>query len=43
MDFQFNLPLASSELLNSSGDNYYVKQLYSPSEIPEKLRGMVFW
>uniref|UniRef100_A0A1I8MCN6 Condensin complex subunit 1 n=1 Tax=Musca domestica TaxID=7370 RepID=A0A1I8MCN6_MUSDO len=38
MDFQFNLPLTSGDLLNSSGDNYYVKQLYSPSEIPEKLK-----
>ncbi|XP_075166034.1 CAP-D2 condensin subunit [Haematobia irritans] len=38
MDFQFNLPLTSSDLLNSSGDNYYVKQLYSPGEIPDKLR-----
>ncbi|XP_073845657.1 condensin complex subunit 1-like [Musca autumnalis] len=38
MDFQFNLPLTTGDLLDSSGDNYYVKQLYSPTEIPDKLR-----
>lgn len=41
MDFQFLLPLTNGELLNSSGDTYYVKYLYSPNEIPEKLRGKI--
>lgn len=39
MDFQFILPLTNGDLLNSSGDTYYVKHLYSPGEIPDKLRG----
>lgn len=39
MDFQFILPLTNAELLNSSRDTYYVKHLYSPDEIPDKLRG----
>ena len=40
MDFQFILPLTNSDLLNSSRDTYYVKHLYSPGEIPEKLKGI---
>lgn len=38
MEFQFNLPENNKDLLNSSGDSYYVKHLYTPDEIPEKLR-----
>uniref|UniRef100_A0A1B0AGG3 Condensin complex subunit 1 n=1 Tax=Glossina pallidipes TaxID=7398 RepID=A0A1B0AGG3_GLOPL len=38
MDFQFNLPSSNTDLLNSSGDSYYVKHLYSSSEIPDKLK-----
>ncbi|XP_037814874.1 condensin complex subunit 1 [Lucilia sericata] len=38
MDFQFILPLTNGDLLNSSRDTYYVKHLYSPGEIPDKLR-----
>ncbi|XP_039955400.1 condensin complex subunit 1 [Bactrocera tryoni] len=38
MDFQFVLPTANAELLNSSGDSYYVKQVYAPNEIGERLR-----
>ncbi|XP_053963844.1 condensin complex subunit 1 [Anastrepha ludens] len=38
MDFQFVLPSTNAELLNSSGDSYYVKQVYAPNEIGERLR-----
>uniref|UniRef100_A0A1A9WR38 Condensin complex subunit 1 n=1 Tax=Glossina brevipalpis TaxID=37001 RepID=A0A1A9WR38_9MUSC len=38
MDFQFNLPSNNTDLLNSSGDSYYVKHLYSSSEVPDKLK-----
>ncbi|XP_004520256.1 condensin complex subunit 1 [Ceratitis capitata] len=38
MDFQFVLPNTNAELLNSSGDSYYVKQIYAPNEIGERLR-----
>ncbi|XP_036333555.1 condensin complex subunit 1 isoform X1 [Rhagoletis pomonella] len=38
MDFQFVLPTTNAELLNSSGDSYYVKQVYAPNEISERLR-----
>ncbi|KAM7345451.1 CAP-D2 condensin subunit [Cochliomyia hominivorax] len=38
MDFQFILPLTNGDLLNSSRDTYYVKHLYSPGEIPDKLK-----
>ncbi|XP_068146838.1 condensin complex subunit 1 [Drosophila tropicalis] len=36
-DFQFILPLSSNDLLNSRGDQYYVQQIYSANEIPQKL------
>ncbi|XP_067627986.1 condensin complex subunit 1 [Eurosta solidaginis] len=38
MDFQFVLPTTNAELLNSSGDSYYVKQVYAPNEIGERLK-----
>lgn len=38
MEFQFVLPTTNAELLNSSGDSYYVKQVYAPNEIGERLR-----
>ncbi|XP_037945602.1 condensin complex subunit 1 [Teleopsis dalmanni] len=38
MNFSFSLPLKSSDLLNSSGDNYYVKHVYTSDEIPDKLK-----
>ncbi|SPP79048.1 condensin complex subunit 1 [Drosophila guanche] len=36
-DFQFILPLNPTDLVNSCGDQYYVKEVYSNKEIPEKL------
>ncbi|XP_017151506.1 condensin complex subunit 1 [Drosophila miranda] len=36
-DFQFILPLNSEDLVNSRGDHYYVKEVYSSKDIPEKL------
>ncbi|XP_030557471.1 condensin complex subunit 1 [Drosophila novamexicana] len=36
-DFQFILPIKNNDLLNSRGDQYYVQQIYTPSEIPEQL------
>lgn len=38
-DFQFILPLKNNDLLNSRGDQYYVQQVYTTSEIPEQLLG----
>ncbi|XP_055905047.1 condensin complex subunit 1 [Eupeodes corollae] len=38
MNFQFVIPCSNSELLNSEGDNYYVKHVYSPNDIPDQLR-----
>ncbi|XP_017131414.1 condensin complex subunit 1 [Drosophila elegans] len=37
-DFQFVLPLNSSDLKNSSGDQYYVKEIFGSAEIPQKLQ-----
>lgn len=39
MDFQFELPRNNKELLNSDGNNYFVKQIYHVNEIPNQLRG----
>ncbi|XP_022231459.2 condensin complex subunit 1 [Drosophila obscura] len=36
-DFQFILPLNPTDLVNSCGDQYYVKEVYSNKDIPEKL------
>ncbi|BFF96257.1 condensin complex subunit 1 [Drosophila madeirensis] len=36
-DFHFILPLNPTDLVNSCGDQYYVKEVYSNKEIPEKL------
>lgn len=38
-DFQFVLPLNASDLINSSGDQYYVKEIFGAQEIPVKLQG----
>ncbi|EDW53379.1 condensin complex subunit 1 [Drosophila sechellia] len=37
-DFQFVLPLNASDLINSSGDQYYVKEIFGAQEIPAKLQ-----
>ncbi|XP_017083275.2 condensin complex subunit 1 [Drosophila eugracilis] len=37
-DFQFVLPLKASDLTNSSGDHYYVKEIFGSAEIPSKLQ-----
>ncbi|EDV53204.1 condensin complex subunit 1 [Drosophila erecta] len=37
-DFQFVLPLNASDLINSSGDQYYVKEIFGAPEIPAKLQ-----
>ncbi|XP_017000581.2 condensin complex subunit 1 [Drosophila takahashii] len=36
-DFQFVLPLNASDLINSSGDQYYVKEIFGSADIPAKL------
>jgi len=38
-DFQFVLPLNASDLINSSGDQYYVKEIFGSADIPPKLQG----
>lgn len=38
-DFTFILPTVNSDLLNSSGDNYYVKNVYQTRVLSEKLKG----
>lgn len=38
MNFQFVIPCSNSDLLNSEGDNYYVKHVYSANEIPDQLK-----
>ncbi|XP_036674153.3 condensin complex subunit 1 [Drosophila suzukii] len=37
-DFQFVLPLNASDLINSSGDQYYVKEIFGSADIPAKLQ-----
>lgn len=39
MDFQFVLPGANADLLNSDGNNYFVKQVYNPNEIGQHIKG----
>ncbi|EDW00942.1 condensin complex subunit 1 [Drosophila grimshawi] len=36
-DFQFILPEKNNDLLNSRGDQFYVQQVYTPTEIPDQL------
>lgn len=40
MDFQFVIPSTNSDLLNSNGNNYFVKQVYDAKEIPDRFKGM---
>lgn len=40
MDFQFVIPHNSAELLNSTGNNYLVKQVHNAREIPDLLKGL---
>lgn len=42
MDFQFIIPRNNEELLNSHGNNYFVKQVYNPNEINYHLKGKHF-
>lgn len=39
MDFQFIIPHDSAELLNSHGNNYFVKQVHNARELPDLLKG----
>lgn len=38
-NFQFVLPLNSSDLINSCSDQYFVKEVFPSSELPGKLLG----
>lgn len=39
MDFQFIIPRNNDELLDSHGNNYFVKQVYNANEINYHLKG----
>lgn len=39
MDFQFIIPHTNSELLNTNGNNYFVKKVYDASDLPELFKG----
>lgn len=39
MDFKFEIPANSLELLNSDGNKYFVKQIHDVNELPGRLKG----
>lgn len=39
ISFSFVIPRTNSDLLNSDGNKYFVKQVYNSSEIQGHLRG----
>lgn len=39
MEFQFVIPSSNNDLLETDGNNYFVKRVFDPNEIPELLKG----
>lgn len=39
MDFQFVIPQDSGELLNSDGNNYFVKRVHNARDLKDLLNG----
>lgn len=39
MDFQFIIPHTNSELLNTNGNNYFVKKVYDAADLSELFKG----
>lgn len=39
MDFCFEIPTVNSDLLNSNGNNYFVKNVYDANDLTDLLKG----
>lgn len=39
MEFQFVIPSSNNDLLEADGNNYFVKRVFDPNEIPDLLIG----
>ncbi len=42
MDFCFEIPIVISDLLNSNGNNYFVKNVYDANDLTDLLKGKTF-
>lgn len=39
MEFQFVIPSSNNDLLETDGNNYFVKRVFDSNEIPDLLKG----
>lgn len=42
MEFQFVIPTSNNDLLETDGNNYFVKRVFNSNEIPDLLKGSFF-
>lgn len=40
MEFQFVIPSSNDDLLETDGNNYFVKKVFNSNEIPDLLKGL---